>query len=576
MAARTPLASDEQYSPLYFLAALGAGGLAANFYVWLLFWVPHPDRPVPVFEDIIVAVTNGTTPLQSAIAVAVAGIVIFALLHLGLLGWNLVRFARYRGTDAARLLRTGNSETQLLALPLTVAMTINVGFVLGMVFVPGLWSVVEWLFPAAIAAFLLVGIWALSLLGDFYGRVLTQGGFDCGRNNSFAQMLPAFALVMVGVGLSAPAAMSVTPWIAGLGYVLSTFFIVAAVLLGAAKMVLGLRSMLETGANAETAPTLWIGVPILTVLTIALVRLGHGAEVHFGDQATAIHHFDLMLALLSAQISFLMLGWAVLRRQGYFRRYVFGREISPGSWVLICPGVAMAVMLHFFVNQGLVNVGLIGKFDLAYWTLSGLALLVQAVTILLVLRIGFNQRRAARGDGVAPVTGCAQCSDETQIILANLMPAWPEQLKTSLAWNGKRIAVANGQTLFRPGDLCRGFLLILKGRLRVEHRASSDQPPTPLYTIGPGESCVVTTACLVSATRYQAQGIADGDVEVLVLPSQVFQGLVAGSESFRAIAFGVFADKVNAFVDVIDELLLRQGQRSTATASSAALSRTEA
>ncbi|NCC29741.1 MAG: hypothetical protein EOM22_16765, partial [Gammaproteobacteria bacterium] len=86
MAARTPHASDEQYSPLYFLAALGAGGLAANFYVWLLFWVPHPDRPVPVFEDIIAAVTNGTTPLQSAIAVAVAGIVIFALLHLGLLG----------------------------------------------------------------------------------------------------------------------------------------------------------------------------------------------------------------------------------------------------------------------------------------------------------------------------------------------------------------------------------------------------------------------------------------------------------------------------------------------------------
>ncbi|NCC30108.1 MAG: hypothetical protein EOM22_18655 [Gammaproteobacteria bacterium] len=79
----------------------------------------------------------------------------------------------------------------------------------------------------------------------------------------------------------------------------------------------------------------------------------------------------------------------------------------------------------------------------------------------------------------------------------------------------------------------------------------------------------MTTACLMSAARYQARGIADGDVEVLVLPSQVFHGLIAESASFRAIAFGVFAAKVNAFVDVIDELLLRRGQRSTATASSA-------
>jgi hypothetical protein len=42
------------------------------------------------------------------------------------------------------------------------------------------------LFPAAMVAFLLVGVWALILLGDFYGRVLTRGGFDCARNNSFA------------------------------------------------------------------------------------------------------------------------------------------------------------------------------------------------------------------------------------------------------------------------------------------------------------------------------------------------------------------------------------------------------
>ena len=387
MALRMPHALGERYSPLYFLAALGAGGLTANFFVWLMFWVPHPGRPVPVFEDVAAALSGGGLALRAATALAVIGVAVFALLHIRLLVWNLLEHRRFAATQAGRALRTGNAETQLLALPLTAAMSINVGFIIGLVFVPGLWSIVEYLFPAALLAFLAVGVWALRLLGDFYGRVLTQGGFDCARNNSFAQLLPAFALSMVGVGLAAPAAMSATPWIAGLSWLLASFFIVAAVLIGAAKMILGMRAMMERGADADSAPSLWIGVPILTVLGIALMRTGHGAHAHLGAEVTGADNLSVLATFLSAQIAFLLLGWAVLSRQGYFRRFIVGREVSPGSWALVCPGVALGVMLHFFINLGLVGSGMIEKFGPAYWTLSGLALGVQAVTIWLVLRL---------------------------------------------------------------------------------------------------------------------------------------------------------------------------------------------
>ena len=37
-------AADQSYSPLYFLASLGAGGLAVTFFMYLMFWVPHPAR----------------------------------------------------------------------------------------------------------------------------------------------------------------------------------------------------------------------------------------------------------------------------------------------------------------------------------------------------------------------------------------------------------------------------------------------------------------------------------------------------------------------------------------------------
>jgi len=66
----------DRYSPLYFLASLGAGGLSVTFFMFLMFWVPHPGLPVPVFEDIIAAFQGGGLPLRSAIVVALAGVAI--------------------------------------------------------------------------------------------------------------------------------------------------------------------------------------------------------------------------------------------------------------------------------------------------------------------------------------------------------------------------------------------------------------------------------------------------------------------------------------------------------------------
>lgn len=559
---RMPHALGERYSPLYFLAALGAGGLTANFFIWLLFWVPHPGQPVPVFEDLMAAWSTDNLPLRTAIGIALGGIAVFALLHLRLLVWNLVEYSRWRYTASAKTLRTRNAETQLLALPLTIAMTINVFFILGIVFVPGLWTVVEYLFPAALVAFFLVGIWALRLLGDFYARVLTKGGFDCARNNSFAQLLPSFALAMVSVGLAAPAAMSATPWIGGLSYLLANLFIVSAFLLGIVMLVLGMRAMMETGANAETAPTLWLGVPILTVLTIAILRQGHGVHVHLGAHTLAVDNLGFMSRLLSAQLAFLLLGWVVLSRHGYFRRYVFGTEVSPGSWTLICPGVGLGVMLHFFTNAGLVPVGLVAKFGVAYWLLTGLALAIQAATILLVLRLGWSHFSRewiaeAGSDSRTVMAVISPNSEDIRAVLATAVPNLPPRLHTLMARNSVRLSVGDGQFLFRPGDACRGFLLVLHGSMRVAH-AEAGKPSAALYRVGPGESCIVTTTCLMTANKYQAFGLAEGEVDAILLQADTFRWLMAESEEFRSMALGPFATHVNKLVDVIDELLLRR------------------
>ena len=157
----------------------------------LMFWVPHPGQPVPVFEDVLAAFTRGGLPLRAAILAAVTGIAGFAFLNIRRLVWNLRRLSDFRRTEGCRTLLTSNGETQLLAMPLALAMTVNLGFILGLVFVPGLLSVVEYLFPLALIAFVLIAGLALRQIGTFLGRVSSEGGvFDVTANNSFASFCP--------------------------------------------------------------------------------------------------------------------------------------------------------------------------------------------------------------------------------------------------------------------------------------------------------------------------------------------------------------------------------------------------
>ena len=389
----------DKWVPQYFLSSVGAGGLSISFFLWLYMWIPHPGQQVPVFEDIARAWAGGGTLMQAMIATAMALIAVFAAMNLYLLVWNLRRYAAFRAGPGLDALRKTNAEATLLTVPLAIAMSINTGFVLGMVFVPGLWSVVEFLFPVAVAAFVVTGVYALSLLGRFYGRIFGQGGLDWAANNSFAQVMPAFAIAMTGVGLSASAALSANPVTAGAAIVLATIAFVIAALIATGAALTGLVSMAQHGVNPEAAPTLTIFVPFMTVMGILMLRVTHGLGEHFGAHAAAGDGLWMLSVFVGVQVAFLLFGAAVLRAQGYFGRFVTGDAASAGSYALVCPGVGFSVMMQFFINKGLVGAGLIAKFGAAYWSLSAIAVAAQIATVALVLIL--NRKHFARAPAVA-------------------------------------------------------------------------------------------------------------------------------------------------------------------------------
>lgn len=373
-----------KYSPLYFLASLGNGGLAITFFMYLMFMIPHKGHPIPTFEDLARAWGSGSILTMAIMLVGVGGILVFAVQHYRLLWWNVREYDRFKQTPRFTELKQSNAEVQLMAIPLTYAMGVNVLFILGALFVPSLWTIVEYLFPVALAAFAMIGGYAVAILLDFFGRILAFGHFDCEQNNSLSQMLSIFAFSMVAVGLAAPGAMSHNNLISGLAIILSVGFISIALVLAMVKIVLGFRAMFEHGINKESAISLWILIPILTVLGIAIFRISMGLHHNFGLHVSPWLHVILFTVIIVLQLFFGLLGHRVMTLIGYFREFISGASTSVMAYAAICPGVAFVVMGNFFINKGLVTTELLPKFSIGYALLYLPLIFVQFKTIQVV------------------------------------------------------------------------------------------------------------------------------------------------------------------------------------------------
>ncbi len=371
----------DRFSPLYFLAALGAGGLSVSFFMYPMFMIPHPDTPMVTFNHVLPVLTGEHALASAALAVDIFLIVAFAVLHFWLLGWSLSQYAAFRRTEAFKRLRTSNAEVTLMAIPLTLAMSINVVFVLGALLVSNLWSVVEYLFPVAILAFLAVGLMALNTLGDYLTRIMARGDFDFSANNNLGQLIAIFALAMVSVGFAGPGAMSHHTLVNAVGIFLSILFLSLAVLLALLKLVLGFKSILRHGIAVQSSGTLWIMIPILTLVGITLIRLNMGLHHGLKGDLDNSSFFVIGAAVLSLQILVGLLGYKLMTRLGYFRDYVSGPKGDASTFSLICPGVALTVFGIFFIQFGLVKNGLIKPLSLAHFVLLIPLFLIQLKTI---------------------------------------------------------------------------------------------------------------------------------------------------------------------------------------------------
>ncbi len=359
----------DTFNPLYFLSALGAGGLSVSFFIYLQFMVPHKGTPMVTFNHLIDSFGQGSVFTKVGIILAISGLIAFALLHIRLLIWNFIEYNKFKHSPSYISMKDSPAAISFMAIPLTLSMTINVFLVLGAVLIPDLWANIEYLFPLTLLGFGAVGFYALSIFGRYMVRVFAVGDANFVNTNNLSNMLSIFTFAMIAVGFAAPGAMSHTIQVNSIGIFMGILFLSLSVILAIVKYTLGFRSIIEKGIAVEGSPTLWVVIPFLTLIGIAAIRLMFGLDHHYGDPVSNASLFVVTAGIVAMQILNGAVGYGVMKKIGYFKDYVGGKKKSPGSLSLICPGVAFVVFGMFFIHFGVVQNGILDKFSIAYFVL---------------------------------------------------------------------------------------------------------------------------------------------------------------------------------------------------------------
>jgi CRP/FNR family transcriptional regulator len=144
-------------------------------------------------------------------------------------------------------------------------------------------------------------------------------------------------------------------------------------------------------------------------------------------------------------------------------------------------------------------------------------------------------------------------------LAAQLAAAFPT-LATAPAATLERIArtslhrkVPAGTVMFSERSPCGGFPLVLSGSIRVLQRYPNGRE-LQLYRVKPGESCLMSGTCLLGNAEYDAAGIAESEVDLLIVPAAEFHALVDEDPTFRRHVFALFSERLSALMQVVEAI----------------------
>lgn len=148
-------------------------------------------------------------------------------------------------------------------------------------------------------------------------------------------------------------------------------------------------------------------------------------------------------------------------------------------------------------------------------------------------------------------------TDDTWIDKFKGLSRLPADIRDELAAGSQVITVPAGTQIFAPGQTADNLLLLLDGSVKVQQKSETGREVF-LYRVHAGESCVLTTACMLAFEDYSAEGTSETEVRAVAIPRKTFDDLVSKSPLFREFVFTAYSRRITDLFTLIDDIVFQR------------------
>jgi CRP/FNR family transcriptional regulator len=128
-----------------------------------------------------------------------------------------------------------------------------------------------------------------------------------------------------------------------------------------------------------------------------------------------------------------------------------------------------------------------------------------------------------------------------------------EAAKALLRRQARIVEAPVGTIGYREADPCNAYVMRLAGRSRV-YKISDTGREILLYRVAAGETCVLTTTCLLGRSHYPASTVVEEPIRDVVIPAATFHQLMVESEIFRRFVLNNYGDLISDLIVLVDEV----------------------
>lgn len=123
--------------------------------------------------------------------------------------------------------------------------------------------------------------------------------------------------------------------------------------------------------------------------------------------------------------------------------------------------------------------------------------------------------------------------------------------------HARPITVPKNTILFYQGDVCKDILFLTDGSVRLYIQGEGVEEIT-LYTLKPGEQCVVNTASLVAQNVAIGTAITQSDIQGYLLDHESIRSLMAQSSEYLSFMFSLFTVRLSSLATLLEDIKFKR------------------